>query len=106
MRRLPRRTGPRASRLRRVMNSNFSHIQTPNDMHARSWGMRLIEPVVAIVMLYLVALATGDEITGNHAVLAIITFFISSTLFGFGDQRHMPRDATFWDFTKAALLNW
>ncbi len=88
------------------MNSNFSHIQTPNDMHARSWGMRLIEPVVAIVMLYLVALATGDEITGNHAVLAIITFFISSTLFGFGDQRHMPRDATFWDFTKAALLNW
>ena len=89
-----------------VMNSKLNNIQPQTDMNARTWGIRLIEPVVAIAMLYLVALATGDAITGNHAVLAIITFFISSTVFGFTDHRHMLRNANVWVFTKAVLISW
>jgi len=88
------------------MNSKLNNIQPQTDMNARTWGIRLIEPVVAIGMLYLVALATGDVITGNHAVLAIITFFISSTVFGFTDHRHMLRNANVWVFTKAVLISW
>jgi len=57
-------------------------------------------------MLYLVALATGNTLNGNHTVLAIITFFISSTVFGLSNQRHLLRDAKVWEFARAVVVSW
>ena len=88
------------------MNSKLTDIRQQNDMPARTWCIRLLEPCVAIAMLYVVALLTDEVITGSHAVLAIITFFISSTVFGLTDHRHLLRNATVMDYARAIVLSW
>ena len=75
-------------------------------MPVRTWCIRLLEPSIAIAMLYAVALLNGEVITGTHNVLAIITFFISSTVFGLTDQRHLLRNATAMDYARAIALSW
>jgi len=57
-------------------------------------------------MLYAVALSTGSDINGNYAVLAIITFFICSTVFGLSDQGHLLRDAKWHEFARAVTVGW
>ena len=92
--------------MRHAMNSKSNPLQRPNELPARAWGMRLMEPCIAVAMLYLLALMTGDEITGNHAVLAIITFFVSSTVFSLTDHSHMLREARMLDFVRVVLMGW
>jgi putative colanic acid biosynthesis UDP-glucose lipid carrier transferase len=88
------------------MNSKLSHIQQSRDVPARTLSVRLLEPCVSVLMLYLVALLTGNTINGSYAVLAIITFFISSTVFGLSNQRHLLRDAKLWEFARAVVVSW
>lgn len=88
------------------MNSKLSHIQQPSDMPARTLSVRLLEPCVSVLMLYAIALLTGSDINGSYAVLAIITFFISSTVFGLSDQGHLLRDAKLWEFARAVSVCW
>jgi len=75
-------------------------------MPARNLSVRLLEPCVSVLMLYAVALFTGNGINGNYAVLAIITFFICSTVFGLSDQGYLLRQAGWWEFARAVAVAW
>ncbi|WP_293776199.1 undecaprenyl-phosphate glucose phosphotransferase [uncultured Oxalicibacterium sp.] len=88
------------------MNSKSPPILPQHEVPARNWGMRLLEPCITVAMLYLIALVTRDEITGNHAVLAIITFFVSATVFSLTDHSHMLREARLLDFIRVVLTGW
>lgn len=88
------------------MNSKLSHIQQPSDIPTRTFCTRLLDPCIAVGLLYVLVLATGQVFNGNYAVLAIITFFISSTIFGLVDQRHLWREAKVWEFARAILVSW
>ena len=64
-----------------VMNSEISQIKYPADIPARNFYRRLLDPLIAIGLLYLISVLIGHGFSAQHVVLAILTFFISSTVF-------------------------
>lgn len=88
------------------MNSKLSDLPQPSGIPARTFYTRLIDPCLVVGTLYILTLLTGQSFNGKYMVLAIITFFISSTVFGLTDQRHLLRDAKLWEFARATLVNW
>jgi putative colanic acid biosynthesis UDP-glucose lipid carrier transferase len=88
------------------MNSKLSHIHPPSEIPARTFYSRLLDPFMSVATLYVLALLTEQSFNGKYMVLAIITFFISSTIFGLTDQRHLLRDAKLWEFARAIVINW
>lgn len=67
------------------MNSDISQIKYPADMPARKFYRRLLDPLIAIGLLYLITVLSGHVFSANHVVLAILTFLISCTVFGWSD---------------------
>ncbi len=67
------------------MNSDISRIKYPADMPSRKFYGRLLDPLIAIGLLYLITVLSGNTFSANHVVLAILTFFISCTVFGWSD---------------------
>ena len=53
---------------------------TVSDIPVLSFFKRLLNPVVMLSTLYLLTLMQNERFSGNYLVLAIIAFFISSTV--------------------------
>jgi putative colanic acid biosynthesis UDP-glucose lipid carrier transferase len=88
------------------MNSDISQIKYPADIPARNFYRRLLDPLIAIGLLYLVSVLAGHGFSAQHVVLAILTFFISSTVFSWSDPWRDVSSANFLAQLKSILLVW
>lgn len=88
------------------MNSDISHIKYPADIPARKFYRRLLDPLIAIGLLYLITLMSGRAFSANHVVLVILTFFISSTVFGWTDPWRDASSSNFLKLGKSILGAW
>ncbi|MES2027280.1 MAG: undecaprenyl-phosphate glucose phosphotransferase [Pseudomonadota bacterium] len=88
------------------MNSDISHIKYPADIPARRFYRRLFDPLVAICLLYLITILAGKEFSAHHVVLAVLAFFISSTVFGWADPWCDASQSNFWALGKSIFLVW
>lgn len=88
------------------MNSDISQIKYPADIPARSFYRRLLDPLIAIGLLYLMSVLIGQGFSAQHVVLAILTFFISSTVFSWSDPWRDAASNNFLSKLKAILLTW
>ncbi len=88
------------------MNSDISQIKYPADIPVRKFYRRLFDPLLAIGLLYLIIVLSGKAFTANHVVLAILTFFISSTVFGWSDPWRDAPSGNVLMMAKSILLAW
>ncbi|MFC7288433.1 undecaprenyl-phosphate glucose phosphotransferase [Herminiimonas glaciei] len=88
------------------MNSDISQIKYPADIPARNFYRRLLDPLIAIGLLYLVSVMIGQGFSAQHVVLAILTFFISSTVFSWSDPWRDVSSRNFLSQLKSILLVW
>jgi putative colanic acid biosynthesis UDP-glucose lipid carrier transferase len=88
------------------MNSDISQIKYPADIPARNFYRRLLDPLIAIGLLYLVSVLAGHGFSAQHVVLAILTFFISSTVFSWSDPWRDVSSTNFLAQLKSILLVW
>ncbi len=88
------------------MNSDISQIKYPADIPARNFYRRLLDPLIAIGLLYLVSVMIGHGFSAQHVVLAILTFFISSTVFSWSDPWRDVSSRNFLSQLKSILLVW
>ncbi|MNR97109.1 UDP-glucose:undecaprenyl-phosphate glucose-1-phosphate transferase [compost metagenome] len=88
------------------MNSDISQIKYPADIPARNFYRRLLDPLIAIGLLYLIAIAAGHGFSAQHVVLAILTFFISSTVFSWRDPWRDASASNFLSKVKSIALAW
>jgi putative colanic acid biosynthesis UDP-glucose lipid carrier transferase len=88
------------------MNSEIGHIKYPADIPARNFYRRLLDPLIAIGLLYMITFMAGREFSANHVVLAILTFFISSTVFGWNDPWRDASSSNFLKLGKSILGAW
>jgi len=88
------------------MNSEISQIKYPADIPARNFYRRLLDPLIAIGLLYLISVLIGHGFSAQHVVLAILTFFISSTVFSWSDPWREATANNFLSKLKAVLLAW
>lgn len=88
------------------MNSDISQIKYPADIPARNFYRRLLDPLIAIGLLYLMSVLIGQGFSAQHVVLAILTFFISSTVFSWSDPWRDAASNNFLSKLKAILLTW
>ncbi|MDO8304891.1 undecaprenyl-phosphate glucose phosphotransferase [Herminiimonas sp.] len=88
------------------MNSDISPLKYPMDIPARKFYRRLLDPLIAIGLLYLITVLTGHAFSDRHVVLAILTFFISSTVFGWSDPWRDVSSSNFLTLGKSILGAW
>ncbi|RQO33950.1 undecaprenyl-phosphate glucose phosphotransferase [Herminiimonas sp. KBW02] len=88
------------------MNSDISQIKYPADIPARNFYRRLLDPLIAIGLLYLMSVLIGHGFSAQHVVLAILTFFICSTVFSWSDPWRDAASNNFLSKLKAILLAW
>lgn len=88
------------------MNSDIGQIKYPPDIPARSFHRRLFDPLLAIGLLYVIVFLSGNTFTGNHVVLSILVFFISSTVFGWADPWREAPQANFLTLARSIVLAW
>lgn len=88
------------------MNSDISQLKYPADIPARKFYRRLLDPLIAIGLLYLLMRVSGHPFTANHVVLAILTFFISSTVFGWTDPWRDASSSNVLTLGKSILGAW
>ncbi len=88
------------------MNSDISQIKYPADIPTRKFYRRLLDPLIAIGLLYLLMLMSGHPFSANHVVLVILTFFISSTVFGWSDPWRDASSSNFLTLAKSIVGAW
>ena len=88
------------------MNSDISQIKYPADMPARKFYRHLLDPLIAIGLLYLITVLSGHAFSANHVVLAILTFLISCTVFGWSDPWRDASASNVLMLGKSIVLAW
>lgn len=88
------------------MNSDLGQIKFPADMPVRKLSGRLLDPLIAIGLLYLITVLSGNTFSANHVVLAILTFFISCTVFGWSEPARDASTSSFLALGKSILSAW
>ena len=88
------------------MNSDISHIKYPADIPARRFYRRLLDPLIVICLLYLITILSGKTFSANHVVLAVLAFFISSTVFGWTDPWRETSQSNHWALGQSIFLAW
>lgn len=88
------------------MNSKLANLQHTAGMPARTLYARLLEPTIAVLTLYAVVLLSGADFNGIYMLLAVITFFVCSTVFGLTGQWHLLRAAKLQEFLSSIAISW
>jgi putative colanic acid biosynthesis UDP-glucose lipid carrier transferase len=79
---------------------------TVNDVPLISFFQRVLDPLLIMGMLYVSALGYGAPFSGYLLILAVLAFFISTSVFGYVDPYRTWRSGRLLAYARDVIVGW
>jgi putative colanic acid biosynthesis UDP-glucose lipid carrier transferase len=79
---------------------------TVNDVPLISFFQRVLDPLLIMGMLYVCALGYGAPFSGYLLILAVLAFFISTSVFGYVDPYRTWRSGRLLAYARDVIVGW